>query len=108
MHGVRLWAVITCRAVTFNDENTQDMARRANDYFEDSTGYTCHLVVSRLARVKLDPNREVEQAAQFDPIALEAYNDFHRFAATARAHIENTQGINWLDGGGGVVIFSLN
>jgi len=78
-----------CRAVVLNDENTQDMARRANDYFEAFTGETCHLIVNRLARVKLDPNREIEQAAQFDQTAIDTYNDFHNFIHDARLAIEN-------------------
>ena len=79
----------TCRAVTSNDENTQDMARRANDEFESFTGERCHLVVNRLGRIKLDPNREVLQAVQYDPIANVTYNEFHDFATQARRHIEN-------------------
>ena len=82
-----------CRAVTLNDENTQDMARRANDMvrnkFPDSY---CHLVVNRLGRIKLDPNREEEQGAQFDRVALEAYHEFHAFATLARDAITNSFG----------------
>uniref|UniRef100_A0A7S4MX42 Peptidase M14 carboxypeptidase A domain-containing protein n=1 Tax=Odontella aurita TaxID=265563 RepID=A0A7S4MX42_9STRA len=77
-----------CDATTWNDANTQDMARRANDYFEAHTGYTCHLVVNRLARVKLDPNREIGEAAQNDQTAIDTYNDFHNFAEMARMDIE--------------------
>jgi hypothetical protein len=78
-----------CRAVTANDENTQDMARRANDSFESFTGERCHLVVNRLGRIKLDPNREVLQAVQYDPIANVTYHEFHDFATQARQNIEN-------------------
>ena len=78
-----------CRAVTANDENTQDMARRANDEFMSATGEACHLVVNRLGRIKLDPNREVKQAVQHDPIANVTYNEFHSFIEQARQDIEN-------------------
>ena len=78
-----------CRAVTANDENTQDMARRANDAFESFTSERCHLVINRLGRIKLDPNREVLQAVQYDPIANITYNEFHDFATQARQNIEN-------------------
>jgi len=81
-----------CRAVTLNDENTQDMARRVNDMIRAKFGNNCHLVVNRLARIKLDPNREEEQAAQFDPIALQAYQEFHAFATTAREVIADSFG----------------
>jgi hypothetical protein len=79
-----------CRAVTKNDENTQDMARRALDHFEAHIGERCHLVVSRLAREKLDPNREIDQAAMGDPDAIQAYNDFHAYATMARQAIESS------------------
>lgn len=78
-----------CRAVTANDENTQDMARRANDEFGSFTGERCHLIVNRLGRIKLDPNREVLQAVQFDPIANVTYHEFHDFTTHARQDIEN-------------------
>ena len=67
---------VNCDARMGNDINTQDMARRANDYMEARTGQACHLVVNRLARSKLDPNRRVGQAAQLDQRAIDAYNDF--------------------------------
>lgn len=78
-----------CGAKTGNDENTMDMARRANDHLEAHTGQACHLVVNRLARIKLDPNREVGEAAQLDQAAIDAYDDFHQFATIARLDIEN-------------------
>lgn len=78
-----------CRAVTANDENTQDMARRANDEFISATGEACHLIVNRLGRIKLDPNREAKQAVQHDPIANNTYNEFHNFVEQARQDIEN-------------------
>ena len=78
-----------CEAKTKNDENTQDMARRANDAFGSFTGERCHLVVNRLARSKLDPNREIFEAVQFDPIANVTYHEFHDFATQARQDIEN-------------------
>eukprot|EP00339_Tiarina_fusa_P001060 CAMPEP_0117016780 /NCGR_PEP_ID=MMETSP0472-20121206/13198_1 /TAXON_ID=693140 ORGANISM="Tiarina fusus, Strain LIS" /NCGR_SAMPLE_ID=MMETSP0472 /ASSEMBLY_ACC=CAM_ASM_000603 /LENGTH=531 /DNA_ID=CAMNT_0004720967 /DNA_START=91 /DNA_END=1682 /DNA_ORIENTATION=- len=83
---------IECRAVVSNDENTQDMARRAVDIFEGFSGGRCHLVVNRLGRSKLDPNREQEEAAQFDPQAIQAYTEFHDFASQARATITSSCG----------------
>ena len=78
-----------CRAVTANDENTMDMARRANDEFKSATGEACHLIVNRLGRIKLDPNREAKQAVQYDPIANITYNEFHSFVEQARQDIQN-------------------
>ncbi len=83
-----------CRAVTLNDENTQDMARRVNDMIRDHFGSNnyCHLVVNRLGRIKLDPNREEEQGAQFDPVAMQAHAEFHAFAKEARDAIADSFG----------------
>jgi hypothetical protein len=65
------------------------MARRANDEFISATGEACHLIVNRLGRIKLDPNREAKQAVQHDPIANNTYNEFHNFVEQARQDIEN-------------------
>lgn len=86
--------VTNCRAVVLNDENTQDMARRVNDMirFKFGDNSYCHLVVNRLGRIKLDPNREEDQAAQSDPLALQAYQEFHAFASQARQAITDSFG----------------
>ena len=42
------------------------------------------MISNRVLRSKLDPNREVGQAAQGNRIAEEAYNDFHGFIRRAR------------------------
>jgi len=87
-----------CSASTANDDYTQDMARRVVDIFEGFTGCRCHLVVTRLARIKLDPNREEKEAAQHDETAISAYREFHNFIETARRNITDDCGR------GGIVI----
>jgi hypothetical protein len=44
---------------------------------KEETGKTPHLVVSRLHRSKLDPNRFKDDAAQYHSIAERAYDTFH-------------------------------
>ena len=48
------------------------------------TGHAPHLIISRLHRSKLDPNRERDDAAQHNAIAEQTYDTFHRF--TQEAH----------------------
>lgn len=83
--------------VTAQDRRTQETARALAAAILDRTGRRPHLVISHLHRTKLDPNREVIEAAQGDPIAIQAWNDFHGFITTARAAVT-------ADWGGGLFI----
>ncbi|MBL9189627.1 MAG: N-formylglutamate amidohydrolase [Opitutaceae bacterium] len=65
------------KGVTDMDANTQELARAVLDALRARTGRHAHLVASHLHRSKLDPNREIEEAAQGDPIAQRAWRDFH-------------------------------
>jgi hypothetical protein len=59
------------------DVNTQELARTLAEVVHAKTGHHMHLIVSRLHRKKLDPNREVEEAAQENPIAAKAWAEYH-------------------------------
>jgi len=63
--------------VTVSDAYTQELARAVSAEFLARTGHRPHLVASQLHRVKLDPNREIKEAAQGDPIAERAWHEFH-------------------------------
>lgn len=54
------------------------------------TGCYPHLIISHLKRSKLDPNRNILEGACGNPLAEQAYTDFHDFIAQAR-NIANTQ-----------------
>ena len=43
-----------------------------------------HLVVSHLKRTKLDPNRDISEAAQGNPVAKEAWREYHGFIDEAK------------------------
>ena len=45
------------------DANTQELARAVADEFYTRTGHRVHLIASHLHRIKLDPNREIVEAA---------------------------------------------
>lgn len=63
--------------VTDMDANTQELARALVDEFYARTGHRPHLVASHLHRSKLDPNREIKEAAQGEPAAEKAWQEFH-------------------------------
>lgn len=65
------------KGVTEMDANTQELARAVLDAIRARSGRHAHLVASHLHRSKLDPNREIEEAAQGDPIAQHAWREFH-------------------------------
>jgi len=55
-------------------------------------GAAPHLVISRLDRSKLDPNRSIEEAAQDDPFAEHAWQEYHAYVDTARALVARDYG----------------
>ena len=78
--------------VTLTDRNTERMAEQIRDAFIARTEAAPHVIISRLARIKLDPNREIVEAAQGSPFAENAWDEFHGFIETARAWVENELG----------------
>jgi N-formylglutamate amidohydrolase len=71
--------------VTEMDANTQELARAVADEFFARTGHRVHLVASHLHRGKLDPNREIKEAAQDSPIAERAWTEYHTLIRQALA-----------------------
>jgi len=78
--------------VLATDRETQALARRIRAAFLDRLGAAPHLVISRLDRSKLDPNRSIEEAAQDDPFAEHAWQEYHGFVDTARALVTRRYG----------------
>ena len=74
------------------DRNTQELARTVADSLAVATGGSVHLIISRLHRLKLDPNREIVEAAQGDPFAEHAWDEFHDFIEHARGTIAADHG----------------
>jgi N-formylglutamate amidohydrolase len=67
------------------DTNTQELARTFAAVVHARTGRHMHLIISRLHRKKLDPNREVVEAAQGNLGATKAWEEYHGFIAQACA-----------------------
>jgi hypothetical protein len=73
---------------TVQDANTMDLALRVRQAIKDQTGSWPHLVVSHLRRIKLDPNREIVEAAQGNLAAERAWWEYHTYIKRARQIIE--------------------
>lgn len=71
--------------VTLNDRNTLDLTWKMRQALIDLTGHAPHMILSHLRRSKLDPNREIVEAAQENPFAELAWHEFQDWIAVARS-----------------------
>ncbi len=77
----RTWGTVV------SDRNTEFLAFALADALEARLGGRPHVVVSHLHRRKLDPNRELGEAAQDDPLAEHAWREFQAFIEHASARV---------------------
>jgi len=66
-----------CSIRTGADLRSELIARTVFDKFVNKTGKKPSFIKSELHRKRLDPNREVKEAAQGNAVAIEVYNAFH-------------------------------
>lgn len=59
------------------DLNTQELARAIVEELHARSGRRAHLIASHLHRSKLDPNREIKEAAQGQVLAERTWHEFH-------------------------------
>lgn len=71
--------------VTDADANTQELARALHADLLARTGRHAHVVISHLHRRKLDPNRELAEAAQGSAVAEKTWHEYHATIAGALA-----------------------
>ncbi len=75
----------TCNNPVFaKDGLTIETALEIKNYLYQITGCYPHLIISNLRRTKLDPNRNIADAACGNSEAETAWNEFHNFITTAR------------------------
>lgn len=74
------------------DSYTQELTRLTADALEELTGRRPHMVISRLARSKLDPNRGLDEAANADPGSETAWREYHGYIGVARALVTEEWG----------------
>ena len=70
--------------VTGADRTTKELTLAVRDAFLEQTGLAPHVIISHLHRRKLDPNREILEAAQGSPFAENAWSEFQDFIELAR------------------------
>lgn len=67
------------------DLGTQEIVREMIAEFRMRTGKYPHVILSHLARRKVDVNREEFEGAQDTPAAVTAWNEYHGFIDSARS-----------------------
>jgi len=82
--------------VTGTDSNTIPLAELLIEELEARYGGKPHAIISRLHRTRLDPNRDLEEAAQGDPTAIAAWQRFHDSAQNACDSVMKKSGLGLL------------
>lgn len=77
---------------TVTDSNTRETTLAVREAFLDRTGKAPHVVISHLRRTKLDPNREIGEAAQDNPFAELAWHEFQGFIDVATSTVAQSYG----------------
>ncbi len=72
------------------DTATEELARSIAAQYFVTTGRRPHLIISRLHRKKLDPNREVVEAAEGQPAAIRAWREYQHFLEVAHAAVSGS------------------
>jgi hypothetical protein len=80
--ATRTWGTLV------TDAFTAETLLAVREAFLERTGEAPHIVISHLLRSKLDPNREIGEAAQDDPFAENAWEEFQGFIEIASDRIE--------------------
>ena len=61
------------------DKNTLDLTLKVRDALVELTGFGPHVILAHLERAKMDPNREIQEAAEGNPFAERAWTEYHDF-----------------------------
>lgn len=78
--------------VTVADAATQELVRAMGASMQRLFGCSPHIIINRLHRRKPDANREIVEAAQGNPQAERAWNEFHQFIDSAKRAVERSFG----------------
>lgn len=103
-HGGRLTPSSIPDRTCFNpilipDLNTQEMAMEIALSLKNHTGCYPHIIYCNLKRSKLDCNRNINEGACGNPVAIRAWIEYHDFIDTAQsiANQENNNSIFFID-----------
>lgn len=70
--------------VTGRDSRTEEMIYQIDSAVQVLFGGHPHIIINKLARVKLDANREIVEASQGDPASETAWAEYHNFIQAAK------------------------
>lgn len=86
----------TCGTTT-RDLNTEQLARRISVAFFARTGKYPHVIINRLARSRLDANRDMDEASCGNAAATVAWDEWHAFIDIAKSAALASSGRGWLE-----------
>ena len=66
-----------CLARTVADSYTKEITQNLANEMTKLTDIKAHLIINELHRSKFDGNRAIHEATFVEPIAMEAYHDYH-------------------------------
>ena len=78
--------------VTVRDSRTIETTIAASDALANLTGERPHVIISHLRRTKLDPNRDIGEAALGNDEAERAWREYHGFIDMARETVATDHG----------------
>lgn len=82
-------------AVLVRDTNTAELVLVMRQSYHDRYGTWPHVVINRLARVKFDANRPLEEAACGNAEAAKAFTAWHAAVDMAKAQVVKSSGRGW-------------
>lgn len=82
-------------ATTVTDANTQELVRTMQARYAARFGTYPHVIISRLARRKLDPNRLQPEAACGNAEAATALSEWHSYIDLAKSNVLKAHGKGW-------------
>ena len=85
----------TTEIVTQADANTEALVREIQSAFHARTGKYPHVIINKLYRGKLDPNRSMGTGACGDNEAEIAWDEYHDFIAAAKSKVISDFGRGW-------------
>ncbi|MFK8005076.1 MAG: T9SS type A sorting domain-containing protein [Saprospiraceae bacterium] len=78
--------------VYVRDSRTQELIRQMSDAIFEEFGCYPYIIINRLHRKKLDANRDIGDAADGDPMAEQAWMEFHDYIQIAKDSITQNFG----------------
>lgn len=79
-------------AVTVRDINTTDLCHKIADSLQKLTGLRPHVIVNKIARSHMEPNRALADAYLRHPAAVKAWEEYHDFLKVARQIVKKNVG----------------